>query len=163
MDKLANLQKDISDLVSILSFITRRVEDPGQSTDEDRTSEPPGSQKHGDGLDTTDESVDEVEFEPPIISEEESVKYIKCNALDRLAEVLAKFKTAKGHKTSDDPSRDAKHVTSVMMAENLTENTATFFCAKNEGLDTDDVQFLRNLERLYQGMATKGKPKLFLL
>ncbi|KAJ4163508.1 hypothetical protein LMH87_005230 [Akanthomyces muscarius] len=79
---------------------------------------------------------------------------------NRLAEVLAKLKTAKGGERSDDANRDAKHVTSLMMVENLSDDTVRFFYTKNEILDSEDVRFLQNLEHLYQGIVMKGKPKL---
>lgn len=163
MSEIVDLQQRLSHLVNILSFITRRGENLGQSDDEQGISDPPRSPEEEHDLDTTQESIDEVEFEAPIFSGEEDIERIKSNTLDRLAEVLAKFKTAKGGETSDDANRDAKHVTSLMMVESLSNDTITFFCTKNEGLDSEDVRFLQDLEHLYRVMAIKCKPKLLLV
>lgn len=160
MNELVDLQQKISYLVSILSFISPRGENLDHSDDEQRISDPPCSPEEEHNLGTTYKSADEVDFEAPIISGEENVKRIQSNTLDLLAEVLAKFKTAKGGDTSDDASRDAKHVTSLMMVENSSDDTVRFFCTKNESLDSEDARFLQNLEHLYQGKVMKGKPKL---
>ncbi|KAH8717315.1 hypothetical protein HC256_002004 [Beauveria bassiana] len=168
MNELVELQKEVSALVGILSFITRRAADLCQSDEEEeeeeRTAESPFStQEHGCELEEADESVDETEFEASIPSgDQEDVESIKRSALDRIAEVLARFKTAQGRVAAvEQRKQDAKHVTSVMMVEDAS--TATFFCAKNEGLDEDDVEFLRNLEQVYQRIAASGKRILFLL
>lgn len=163
INEIVDLQQKLSHLANILSFITRRGKNLGQSDDEQRISDPPYSPEEKHDLNTTHESVDEVEFEAPIISGEEDIKRIKINTLDRLAEVLAKFKTAKGGEPSDNTNRDAKHVTSLMMVESLSNDTITFFCTKHEGLDSEDVRFLQDLEHLYRVMAIKGKPKLLLV
>ncbi|KAI7778293.1 hypothetical protein LA080_002401 [Diaporthe eres] len=48
----------------------------------------------------------------------------------------------------EDPKRnsDAKHVTSVIMLEEANSKSATFLCAKNEGLNAADSAFLKKLE-----------------
>ncbi|KAM3512987.1 hypothetical protein MY11210_003387 [Beauveria gryllotalpidicola] len=164
MNELVDLQNEVSALVGILSFITRRAADLRQSDDdEERTSESPlPIQKHGCELEEADESVDETEFEAPIPSgDEKDVDSIKRSALDRIAEVLARFKTAQGRAAAvEERNQDAKHVTSVMMVEDASGGTATFFCAKNEGLDEDDVEFLRKLEQVYRRIAASGKRTL---
>ncbi|KAJ4163507.1 hypothetical protein LMH87_005230 [Akanthomyces muscarius] len=160
MNELIDLQQKISHLVSALSFISPRGENLDHSDDEQRISDPPCSLEEEHDLGTTYKSADEVDFEAPITSGEEDIKRIQSNTLDRLAEVLAKLKTAKGGERSDDANRDAKHVTSLMMVENLSDDTVRFFYTKNEILDSEDVRFLQNLEHLYQGIVMKGKPKL---
>ncbi|KAM3524506.1 hypothetical protein MY4038_007713 [Beauveria bassiana] len=166
MNELVDLQKEVSALVGILSFITRRAADLCQSDEEEeeRTAESPFStQEHGCELEEADESVDETEFEAFIPSgDQEDVESIKHSALDRIAEVLARFKTAQGRVAAvEQRNQDAKHVTSVMMVKDAS--AATFFCAKNEGLDEDDVEFLRKLEQVYQRIAASGKRIPFLL
>ncbi|KAM3499954.1 hypothetical protein MY10362_006830 [Beauveria mimosiformis] len=148
MSKLIDLQKQVSAPVGILSFITGRAADLCQSDEEEeRAAESPFStRKHGCELEEADESVDETEFE---------------DALDRIAEVLARFKTAQGKAAAvEQRNQDAKHVTSL---EDASDSTATFFCAKNEGLNEDDVEFLRKLEQVYRRIAASGKRTLFLL
>ncbi|TQV97097.1 hypothetical protein IF1G_04337 [Cordyceps javanica] len=157
MTNLSDLQRDISDLVSILSFITRRVVDLRQNDQEAEMFEEPFPLGQEHDFDETNESLDETEFEVSVSSGEKDTNQIKRNALDRLAEVLARFKTGKGTTTSDDRSRDARHVTSIIMIENMSDKSAKFLCAKNECLDGDDVEFLRTLEQLYQRIVRNGK------
>jgi hypothetical protein len=85
---------------------------------------------------------------------------LKKKALDRLAEVLARFKTARPRGrsgVSEDSSRnnlDAKHVTAVVLIENV--DSVAIVCAKNEGLDPDDVSFLQELCELLRKISRLG-------
>ncbi|QKX61836.1 uncharacterized protein TRUGW13939_08992 [Talaromyces rugulosus] len=136
MEESPRLQKEISDLVNILSLITKR-----DSRLEKRNSEPRQSEiacSEDDRIDLSieeEEGVDEAEFEAPDTSREAEVDAIKRNTLDRLAEVLARFKTANASGPRGKQNWGAKHVTSVIMMENLDGKSVTFLCAKNEGLD----------------------------
>lgn len=163
MDELSLLQQDISDLTDILSFITRTAVDLDGQVDRLHISEPPrsGSREidpQKEGLD-----VDEAEFEDPVASGGADIDAIKRKILDRLAEVLARFKTPKGTRVQKDRNRDAKHVASVIMVEDIEAKTVTFLCSKNEGLDTVDLHFLEKLEGLLQNVILNGKRPLFLL
>ncbi|KAJ6782312.1 hypothetical protein PWT90_09022 [Aphanocladium album] len=150
MHEISDLQKEICDLVRILSFITPRATD--FEHDRIRTAEPPGRHEPEYEPDVVDEVVDENELEDMLVPGGKEIECIKSDALDRIAEILAKFKTKKGTTTSNDRHRDAKHVTSVIMVENTSNRTAKFFCAKNEGLDENDGQLLQALEQLYQSI-----------
>ncbi|OAA73323.1 hypothetical protein ISF_00224 [Cordyceps fumosorosea ARSEF 2679] len=135
----------------------RRAADLGDGDDESGGLYSPSIPE---ATDAAEESVDEIEFEEPIDNRDENLSVIKRNFLDRLAEVLAKFKTAKRAAKSANRNCDAKHVTSLMMVEDPSKKTARIFCAKNEGLDEDDDYFLHKLEQLYQNIVTNGKPTL---
>lgn len=155
MDELSHLQNGISDLTRILSLITRRVPDV-----EEKDSELPHSDDCEIGLETEDVRMDEAEFDSPFASAE--INAIKRTTLDRLAEALARFKTAKGSQVRNKQHSDAKHVTSVIMVEDSGGKSITFLCAKNEGLDALDLGFLAKLEDLLRNIATNGKRNPFI-
>ncbi|KAK8059872.1 hypothetical protein PG996_009802 [Apiospora saccharicola] len=142
MAELPRLQKEISDLTRILSLALKR----GPDSEGDQRG-------RGVDLETGDRFVDEGEFEDPLVTESERVNAVKRGALDRLAEVLARFKTPKGRKTRD---IDAKHVASALMLEKQADRSVTFLCGKNEGLDEVDMGFLRRLEDLLANLIADG-------
>jgi hypothetical protein len=162
MDELSLLQKEISDLTNILSFITKTAMDLDGQVNRLHISEMQrsGSREFDpekEGLD-----VDEAEFEIPIASGGAEIDAMKRKTLDRLAEVLARFKTAKGTRVQKEQNSDAKHVASVIMVEDTEAKAVTFLCSKNEGLDTVDMHFLRRLNDLLQNIVN-GKRTLSLL
>ncbi|KAI0009647.1 hypothetical protein F4779DRAFT_617415 [Xylariaceae sp. FL0662B] len=149
MAELSRIQNEISDLTNILSLITKR--DPGfQEDNQPFVPESSSCEEHDIDLETRTELVDEAEFEAPIAPKDAEADAIKRRTLDRLAEVLARFKN------------NAKHVTGAIMVEEPKDKSVTFFCAKNEGLDAVDMDFLRKLEYLLQNMATNGKRNPFM-
>lgn len=76
--------------------------------------------------------------------------------MDRLAETLARFKTAKDPQArKNGGNRDAQHVASVAMLEDFDHGGVTIFCSKNEGLDSVDETFLGNLKVLLEMTAKK--------
>jgi hypothetical protein len=77
-------------------------------------------------------------------------------ALDRLAEALARFKTAKDPRVRRKGNLDAKHVASVVMVEDFDNGGVTIFCSKNEGLDDVDDAFLRSLKDLLEKRSKNG-------
>ncbi|KAI0513281.1 hypothetical protein F5B22DRAFT_637225 [Xylaria bambusicola] len=99
--------------------------------------------------------IDEAEFETLPTSMDPKGEYIKRKTLDRLAEMLARFKTARG--SGPRKNSAAKHVTSTVMVENSTGKALTIFCAKNEGLDNADNCFLERLETLLRQVATSDE------
>lgn len=163
MDELSHLQKEISNLTNILSLITKRAPDFEGLDNEPRVSELPRSEDRETNTETGDDHVDEAEFEVPVAAEDAEGESIKRKALDRLAEVLARFKTAKGTQVREERNSDAKHVTSVIMLEELGGKSVTFYCSKNEGLDDVDISFLRKLEDLLQNIAVNGKRTLLFV
>ncbi|KAG6361183.1 hypothetical protein INS49_009407 [Diaporthe citri] len=134
-ESIPQLQRTICDLTNVLSLIMKRGPDLGDEDDEAPTSDSP-----------TEEHLDEAEFEDTVALGDAAACDIKQNFLDRLAEVLARFKTAKG--SGKKRNSDAKHVTSVIMLEEAGSKSATFLCAKNEGLDAVDSAFLKKLEMM---------------
>jgi hypothetical protein len=115
-----------------------------------------------DNLEVDDDDVeeahlDEAELESGVISEEATAdSALKKRALDRLAEVLSRFKTAKCPPArTKSGNLDAKHVASIVLIEDLERGRATFVCSKNEGLDAIDGKFLWQLKGLLE-RATRG-------
>ncbi|KAI0476856.1 hypothetical protein F4859DRAFT_521444 [Xylaria cf. heliscus] len=138
MDEHSNLQVEVVDLVNMLSLILNR------GLDLQTGSSPP--------LEHLATAVDEMEFERPLASIDAEVNYIKRKTLDRLAEMLARFKKPNAPRSRRKNSA-AKHVTSAVMVEDPTGKAVTIFCAKNEGLDDADKRFLTELETLLQQVA----------
>lgn len=163
MDELPLLQKEIYDLTTILSFITPTAVDLEGQVNSQHNLEPPRSGSHELDLNEEDLEVDEAEFEIPVASGDAEVDAIKRKTLDRLAEVLARFKTIQGAGVRKKWNIDAKHVASVIMVEHAEAKSVTFLCSKNEGLDAVDMHFLKTLEELLQNIISNGKRTLFLL
>lgn len=161
-ESIPQLQRTICDLTNVLSLIMKRGPDVGYEDDEAPTSDSPHSIERDIDLEEKEEHVDEAEFEDAAALGDAAASDIKQKFLDRLAEVLARFKTAKGSDTKKRNS-DAKHVTSVIMLEEAKSKSATFLCAKNEGLDAVDLAFLKKLECLLEDIKDNGKPNLFFL
>lgn len=157
IDELSHLQKEISNLTNILSLITKRAPDFEGVDNEPRVSELPRSEDREINTEIGGDHVDEAEFEVSISTKDTEGESIKRKALDRLAEVLARFKTAKGTQVREKRNADAKHVTSVIMLEEPGNKSVTFYCSKNEGLDDVDISFLRKLDDLLQNIIVNGK------
>ncbi|OTA56229.1 hypothetical protein K449DRAFT_375736 [Hypoxylon sp. EC38] len=155
MNEVSHLRSEIGDLTNILALITKRGPDFEIDDDTQATKAPRFETSKADP-EIEDENVGEAEFEAPIALGDVEAHTIKRNALDRLAEVLARFKTAKGSKMRRKHELDAKHVASVIMVEESEGKSVTFLCSKNEGLDVVDMEFLRKLESLLQSIATTG-------
>ncbi|KAI0393944.1 hypothetical protein F5Y17DRAFT_430356 [Xylariaceae sp. FL0594] len=139
MDKRRNIQLEVSNLVNLLSLILNSGLGLGGDSR--------GSSSH---LDPPATKFDESEFERPLAPVDADAFDIRRRTLDRLAEMLARFKDNPGSKSRGSKSRNknlaAKHVTSVTMVEDLTTKTLTIYCAKNSGLDVADGRFLEKLE-----------------
>ncbi|KAF2019810.1 hypothetical protein BU24DRAFT_341661 [Aaosphaeria arxii CBS 175.79] len=162
MDELCLLQQEISDLTNILSFITETAIDLDGQVNSLHISEPPRSGSRELDPEKEDLDMDEAELEVLVAGGGAEIDAIKRNTLDRLAEVLARFKTAKGTRVQKKRNRDAKHVASVIMVEDTEAKAVKFLCSKNEGLDTVDMHFLKKLEELLQNIILNGKRTLFL-
>jgi hypothetical protein len=150
MDHISHLRDEISNHTRILSLITRRIPDFGE-----KDTEPLHPDDREASPETKDIHTDETDFDSPIAPPD--LDAVKRSALDRLAEVLARYKTARGSRVQDGRHSDAKHVTSVMMVEETGGESVTFLCAKNEGLDGVDLVFLGKLEGLLRDVASKGE------
>jgi hypothetical protein len=163
MNELSLLQKEISDLTNILSLISKTAVDLEGQVNRLHISEPLRSDSRKIDNKKEDLDVDETEFEVPIASGVAEIDAMKRRTLDRLAEVLARFKTVKGIRQKEKRNSAAKHVASVIMVEHPEANSVTFLCSKNEGLDKVDMNFLEKLEELFQNIILNGKRTLFLL
>ncbi|KAL4942773.1 hypothetical protein BDV06DRAFT_235213 [Aspergillus oleicola] len=148
MERYSDLRNEIRYLTALTSLLFKR---------------PPEPEKPQRARGDDNNEYDEAEFEDELATPdaEEALGLLKRKALDRLAEVLAGFKTGhqqnnqKGKKTKDKTTRsvDAKHVTGVVMVENA--DCVTIVCAKNEGLDEVDEVFLHRLGGLLEGIASR--------
>ena len=91
--------------------------------------------------------------------EEHSAKALRNKVLDRLAEILARYKS---DRTVDKgPILDPKHVSSTMMIIDEEHNKVKILCAKNEGLNqhnsTDDTDFLGSWKACMERISREGK------
>src|SRR4051812_44032677 len=118
--ELPELCDEISHLTALLSLISKRLPDL-ERTNEKPTSPIPASEPiTNDGVGINDEEeahIDEVEFESDLTVDEEAAAdaALKQRALDRLAEVLSRFKTM----PTQAGRRDAQHVASVALIEDF--------------------------------------------
>ncbi|RHZ52840.1 uncharacterized protein CDV56_106692 [Aspergillus thermomutatus] len=162
MDEHSHLYEEIHDLTTLISLIFKRppyLEDNCESPracggDVVRDSSP--FDGPADGENEGIEPVDETGFEDEIATgwSEAYLATLKPSMLDRLAEMLARFKTTKNGKARGKATNsDAKHVTSVAMLEDHNHERVAIFCSKNEGLDADDERFLKGLSILLKNIS----------
>lgn len=154
-------QKAICDLTILLSLIIQRAPELLDDENEAPNADSPRLGDFDVDLERGGEHVNEAdveeEFEDAVGLKDTTLVDIKQRFLDRLAEVLARFKTNKGLGSKMKRNSDAKHVTSVILVEDVKDKSATFVCAKNEGLDAVDLGFLERLESLLQDIKQNGK------
>ena len=160
MDELSHLQKEISGLTIILSLITKTAINFQEQDDPMRQSGRPSTEDSEVDLEMENKHLDEDEFEQSIVAEVAEVNAMKRKTLDRLAEVLARTKTARSAQTPQKRNVDAKHVTNVIMIEDLKAESATFIFSTNEGFDAADESLLERLESLLQSIASNSKQNL---
>ncbi|CAJ2510755.1 Uu.00g063800.m01.CDS01 [Anthostomella pinea] len=99
--------------------------------------------------DTTDIDIGEPDGQFAANSDEERLQKLKDELVDRLSEMLARFKSPR--KTA---LKDAKNVSSVILLEAADQSSVTFICARNEGLDKQDKRvFLPEWKQLMEEMA----------
>ena len=160
MDGFHELYKEVSALTILSSLAFKRAPDFEGRNDTPRISD--NSDIHGDPqsfdeLDVGNE--DEAEFDDEVATGNTETAHVtlKRRALDRLAEILARFKSG-GNAATRGKSRnlDAKHVASVAMVEDLIHERVVIYCSKNEGLDGDDRRFLEKLQELLRNTSGKG-------
>ena len=161
MEELPLLNKEIADLTSLLSLLFKRPPNLGERVDtlqrsnSDISPDPTIFKDNEVEADWGTAYVEETEFEDEGASGEAALNALKRKALDRLAEALARFKTAKDPRARRNGNRDAQHVASVVMVEDFDNGGVTIFCSKNEGLDDVDETFLRSLKVLLE-MTSKN-------
>lgn len=147
------MHRNLDDAICLLASIPDRPPDPeglnqeeSEASDMDRNSE----------SDLYDEiSDDDIEYPTVLDTNSKGDQYLtelKNQFLDRLAEILARFKTNPKAKKS----KDAKHVSATMMACHEAKESVKIFCAKNEGLDHEDRKFLSEWKQHMENIAKKG-------
>lgn len=104
---------------------------------------------------------DEAEFDVDIAAEngEVPLEILKRNALDRLAECLARFKTDPKlpKKKGKRENQDANHVSSATMMEGTGDQPGVMiFLSKNNGIDSVDEEFLANLKEKLEIISKQG-------
>ena len=85
----------------------KRGPDFGNEDDQQPTSKSPNTLEQDSGLEEKAEHVDEADFEDAVDPGNTAAGDIEQKFLDRLAEVLARFKTAKGSGTTKKGHSDA--------------------------------------------------------
>ncbi|KAB8261619.1 hypothetical protein BDV32DRAFT_137204 [Aspergillus pseudonomiae] len=164
MDKYSSLHREIHSLTTLISLIFQRPPECinyGQLGDDNPSSKGPeqGTDKELEKLS------DEAEFEDEVPTDDSAAALVllKQRSLDRLAEILARFKTAKtgpyGKGKRNQGNIDAKHVASVVMVEDSSLHCVTFLCSKNEGLQEEDEVFLGRLDELLSFILKDIGPK----
>jgi hypothetical protein len=168
MEPYTRLQVEIRYLTALIALIFKRppesVERQPESVEIVGDSEPVTESPVDE--DSEDNEIlmpfDETEFEdePGTPSAQILLDALKRKALDRLAEVLARFKTPRTHRQADVSGHntrehlDAKHVTAVVLVEDV--NSVAIVCAKNEGVDPEDVNFLQGLGEMLKKISRQG-------
>lgn len=161
MDEFSALYKELSGLIALISLITQRPPDLREDPDGDFVPDSLFLEKSGSSDDEEDEQVNEAEFEVEIAAgdPDASLDGLKRNALDRLAEVLARYKTTGTRKKAK--GLDARHVASVALMEDSNNKRMVIFCSKNEGLDDTDEKFLGKLADSLKSILGEGMLDLF--
>ena len=99
------------------------------------------------------EELDDLQIIDTKKDEQQDTAELQSKVLDCLAETLAKFKSDPGAKGS----LDAKHVSSAMMIVYKEDERVEILCSKNEGLDLEDITFLRDWKDCMETIAKTGK------
>ncbi|KAJ5762769.1 hypothetical protein N7533_001450 [Penicillium manginii] len=107
-----------------------------------------------DSVDDDSDDLDDLAMLSPDADPEDNLTEMGNQFLDRLAEILARFKAKPGTKSKQNVN--AKHVCATMMVRYKTENCVKIFCAKNEGLDREDELFLEDWRSLMEDVSRKG-------
>lgn len=163
MDETSQLCNKISDLTALLALMVDRApvlekkDEAHTTTGDDADPTSSTSTEYNIAIDDEEiENINEADFEKNLATEEAALDTLKRQTLDRLSEVLARFKSAQGPKKSRVKNLGAKHVASVVMVEDTVAGRVTLFCSKNEGLDEVDKRFLAKLKELLEGIAKEG-------
>jgi hypothetical protein len=142
------MYQTLDNAICLLALISDRP--PGEESIEETEAREIGTESsHSD--DELDNSEDPTVLDTDSEQEQYRVE-LKNQFLDRLAETLARFKTDAKAKAS----KDAKHVSAAMMVCYEDEERIKIFCAKNEGLDKEDNDFLARWKLRMEGIARKG-------
>lgn len=148
------MHQNLEDAICLLALISDRSPGLEESTQE---MEPSDIDRELESYPNDDE-FDDLEDPTVLGADPKHEQYyieLKNQFLDRLAGTLARFKTDAQAKTPN----DAKHVSAAMMVCYEDEERVKIFCAKNEGLEQDDEDFLAKWKLLMESIARKGSLK----
>ncbi|KAH6871402.1 hypothetical protein B0T10DRAFT_466691 [Thelonectria olida] len=107
------------------------------------------------GSDERINHVDETEVECEVATRDMALDDPKRRAMDRLAEVFARFKTASDMGKRENRNSIAKHVSSVAMIEESDSGRGSI-CSKCGGLNEVDEKSLKSLRQLLESVAGNG-------
>lgn len=106
-----------------------------------------------------EEDLEDVEVISAEDMKERNPNALRNKVLDRLAEILARYKSDRT--VNKGPILDPKHVSSTMMIIDEENNKVKILCAKNEGLDqhnsTDDTDFLNSWKACMERISREGR------
>ncbi|GAB1315563.1 hypothetical protein MFIFM68171_05773 [Madurella fahalii] len=144
--------QDLDVAISVLALVTRRPPNLDRlPTEEILPSH--GGLEPDDKLDIVEDAGRDMD-----IQVDPDLRTLRNKLLDRLAEILARYKT--DPKDKGKAGLDARHVASTMMIVNEASRRVKIFCSKNEGLDQEDdngdVEFLARWRICMEGIAKKG-------
>ncbi|EPE30438.1 HIT/MYND zinc finger-like protein [Glarea lozoyensis ATCC 20868] len=133
------------------------------------SSETSSSSDAESGEDDLVEGVDDVENISSEEVEKRDLQELRNKVLDRLAEILARYKSDRTVKKAR--VLDPNHVSSTMMIMDEENSKVIILCAKNEGLNqnnsTDDTDFLSSwkayMERISSGGTAAGNDRIYML
>ncbi|KAJ5394977.1 uncharacterized protein N7487_009280 [Penicillium crustosum] len=126
------MHQNLDDAICLLGLISERPPDLQEPTQQ---TEPSDIDKELESY-LNDEEFDDPEDPTVSGADPEHEQYrieLKNQFLDRLAVTLARFKTT---------SNGARHISALMMVCYEDEGRVKIFCAKNEGLEQEDKDFL---------------------
>ncbi|KAJ5153726.1 uncharacterized protein N7500_009165 [Penicillium coprophilum] len=138
-----SMHQSLDDAICLLALVTQRP--PGLEESVEKTE---AKDIDEESQSKSDEKLDDPEDPAVLGSDPEREQYrieLKNQFLDRLAETLARFKNDAQARNSN----DAKHVSAAMMVCYEDEEHVKIFCAKNEGLDKEDNDFLARWKLQY--------------
>ncbi|KAB8219542.1 hypothetical protein BDV33DRAFT_191835 [Aspergillus novoparasiticus] len=149
MDESSSLYKEIHSLTALTSLIFQRPPD-GIDYGEFGNDKPSPKEAEQGNDEELEKFPDETDFEDEMTTDDSTTAFIllKQRSLDRLAEVLARFKTRK-------TGRHGRE--NVAMVKDNTLQRVTFICAKNEGLEGEDEVFLERLCELLTSILKNGQ------
>ncbi|KAJ5875642.1 uncharacterized protein N7473_012989 [Penicillium subrubescens] len=146
------MHHNLDEVICLLASITDRPPDPEGLNQEDSEASDLDSKSESDLYDeSSDDDIEETTVLDTNSKGDQYLTELKNQFLDRLAEILARFKTVPKAKNS----KDAKHVAAAMMACHEAKESVRIFCAKNEGLDHEDRKFLSEWKQHMENIAKK--------
>ncbi|KAF2753834.1 hypothetical protein EJ05DRAFT_514760 [Pseudovirgaria hyperparasitica] len=151
-----SVQDDIHDAVCLLALVRQRGPDIGvgnQNNDQGQEGVAYSDSASDVTGGSNDDGCDQLYSSSPDHHDGQHLDALRNKLLDRLAEVLARYKKS-NHASG---SCDSKHVASTMMVLDQDKEGVNIVCSKNEGLDQTDLAFLRDWTKLMMEISQTGK------